>query len=112
MNIEKIQTQFNLIAKAYDENRRKFISCFDDYYINTTDFLSNFIGNPENILDLGSGTGLLPSFWYKHFPESNYILCDIADEMLEIAKERFKGCSNVNYEVLDYSKELPAQNAD
>ena len=33
-------------------------------------------------------------------------------EMLEIAKERFKGCSNVNYEVLDYSKELPAQNAD
>ena len=33
MNIEKIQTQFNLIAKAYDENRRKFISCFDDYYI-------------------------------------------------------------------------------
>ena len=112
MNIEKIQTQFNLIAKAYDENRRKFISCFDDYYINTTDFLSNFIGNPKNILDLGSGTGLLPSFWYKHFPESNYILCDIADEMLEIAKERFKGCSNVNYEVLDYSKELPAQNAD
>ena len=32
----------------------------------------------------------------------------ISDEMLEIAKERFKGCSNVNYEVLDYSKELPA----
>lgn len=112
MNVEKIQKQFNIIAKTYDENRRKFISCFDDYYINTTDFLSNIIGNPKNILDLGSGTGLLPSYWYKYFPESNYTLCDIAEEMLEIARKRFNECSNVNYEVLDYSKELPAQNAD
>ena len=29
MNIEE---QFNLIAKEYDANRKKFIPCFDEFY--------------------------------------------------------------------------------
>lgn len=33
-----IQEQFNAVAKEYDENRRKFIPCFDDFYITSTDF--------------------------------------------------------------------------
>jgi len=33
-----IQEQFNLVAKEYDENRRHFIPCFDDYYNGATDF--------------------------------------------------------------------------
>lgn len=111
MDIAKIESQFNLIAKEYDENRRKFINCFDDYYGKTTDFLASFI-NPHVILDLGSGTGLLPSFWYKHFPESEYILCDVAEGMLSVAKKRFENCANVCYEVLDYTKTLPKQNVD
>lgn len=31
-----IQDQFNLIAKEYDENRKKSIPCFEDYYVSTT----------------------------------------------------------------------------
>lgn len=108
-----IQEQFNLVAKAYDENRRKFISCFDDYYIKTTDFIAKTLEiNPETIYDLGSGTGLLPSFWYKYFPEAKYTLIDIAEEMLDIAKKRFEGIPNVKYSVMDYSKSLPENPAD
>jgi len=102
-----IKEQFNLIAKKYDENRRKFIPCFDDYYETMTDFVSKIIDEPKKIVDLGSGTGLLPSFYFKHFPNANYTLVDIADEMLEIAKQRFENCANVDFRILDYSKTLP-----
>ena len=35
-----IKEQFNLIAREYDENRRKFIPCFNDYYVSATDFVA------------------------------------------------------------------------
>ena len=108
-----IQEQFNLVAKEYDENRRKFIPCFDDYYVSSTDFIARTLDfEPKRIFDLGSGTGLLPSFWFKYFPNAEYVLCDIAQEMLEVAKKRFEGIPNVKYEVLDYSKNLPSGKVD
>jgi len=108
-----IQEQFNLVAKQYDENRRKFISCFDDYYISTTDFLAKSLNkSPTCILDLGSGTGLLPSFWYKYFPEADYFLVDIAEEMLGVAKKRFENLSNIHYKILDYTNALPDVHPD
>lgn len=101
-----IDEQFNVIAKEYDINRKRFIPCFEDYYESTTKFLTSNIKAPKRVLDLGAGTGLLTSFWYKYFPESEYVLVDIADKMLEVAKERFSGLENVSYQVLDYAKEL------
>ena len=107
-----IQEQFNLVAEEYDSNRKKFIPCFDDYYNYTTKFLAANIASPKRILDLGAGTGLLSYFWYQQFPESQYVLVDIADEMLNIARRRFSGIENVSYQVLDYSKELPSEDYD
>ena len=43
-----IQDQFNLIAKEYDENRRKFITCFDDYYVSATDFAAKSLEKSLN----------------------------------------------------------------
>ena len=104
MNIEE---QFNLIADEYDSNRKKFIPCFDDYYKNTTRFIASNIAKPKRILDLGAGTGLLSYFWYQHYPTSEYVLIDIADEMLNVARKRFDGVDNVSYQTMDYSDELP-----
>ena len=109
MNIE---SQFNMIAEEYDINRRKFIPCFDDYYINTTAFIASNIKAPESIIDLGAGTGLLSYYWYKHYPDSNYLLVDIADDMLSVARRRFQGINNVSYQVSDYKKNLPAISFD
>ena len=49
MNIEE---QFNLIAQEYDANRKKFIPCFDDYYISTTKFIASNIAEPKRVMDL------------------------------------------------------------
>ncbi|MDO5603242.1 MAG: class I SAM-dependent methyltransferase, partial [Oscillospiraceae bacterium] len=100
-----INEQFNIIAKEYDSKRRIFIPCFQDYYEATTDFIAANISTPKRILDLGAGTGLLSYFWYRHFPESEYVLVDIAEEMLDIARKRFSGCNHVYYETADYCNE-------
>ena len=102
-----IKEQFNLIAEEYDKNRKKFIPCFEDYYINTTKFIASNITEPRRILDLGAGTGLLSYFWYQHYPESEYVLVDIADDMLNIARKRFAGIDKVAYRVMNYSDGLP-----
>ncbi|MCH5212508.1 MAG: class I SAM-dependent methyltransferase [Oscillospiraceae bacterium] len=107
-----IKAQFNLIAEEYDKNRKRFIPCFDDYYKNTTKFIAANIEKPKRILDLGAGTGLLSYFWYLNYPESEYVLVDIADDMLNIARKRFEGIDNVSYQVLDYSNGLPSGEFD
>ena len=107
-----IQRQFNLVANEYDKNRRKFIPCFDDFYIGATSFIAYNIAAPQRILDLGAGTGLLSQFWIRHYPEADFVLVDIADEMLEVARKRFSGMENVSYQVLDYIHNLPAGRFD
>lgn len=107
-----IEEQFNLIAKEYDSNRRKFIPCFDDYYIATTRLILSNIAPPGRVLDLGAGTGLLSYYWYKECPPAEYILVDIADEMLEVSRKRFAGMDRIHHRILDYTKELPEGDFD
>ena len=104
MNIEE---QFNLIAKEYDVNRKKFIPCFDDYYENTTKLITSYIDAPKRVLDLGAGTGLLTYYWFKECKTAEYVLVDIAEEMLDVSKKRFAGLDNVSHQVMDYIKQLP-----
>lgn len=107
-----IKEQFNFVAQEYDANRKKFISCFDDYYENTTKFIVSNIKKPKRVLDLGAGTGLLSYFWYQQCSQAEYVLVDIADEMLNVARKRFDGIDSISYQVLDYSKELPSGDFD
>lgn len=109
MNIEE---QFNLIAKEYDSNRRKFIPCFDDFYKNTTDFITSNIDKPKRIVDLGAGTGLLTYFWFQHYPDSEYVLVDIADEMLDVARKRFQTIESISYQSENYIHKLPDTDFD
>lgn len=107
-----IEEQFNTIAQEYDANRKKFIPCFQDFYENTTKFIVSNITEPQSILDLGAGTGLLTYFWYRQCPSPAYVLVDIADGMLDIARKRFRGIDSISFRLLDYAKELPNGNFD
>ncbi len=102
-----IEEQFNLIAREYDINRKRFIPCYDEFYNRTTAFVSSIINNPKTIVDLGAGTGLLTELWYRRFPDAKYVLVDIAAEMLEIARKRFAGIANISYLGMNYIDKLP-----
>lgn len=83
-----------LIAKEYDANRKKFIPCFDDFYENTTRLITSNIDVPKRVLDLGAGTGLLTYYWFKECKTTEYVLVDIAEEMLAVSQKRFAGLEN------------------
>jgi len=112
MNIEQIAERFSQTAKEYDEQRKLFLPCFDDYYGLSVSFLKRTRNDIRKILDLGAGTGLLTKRLYDEYPNANYTLVDISEQMLEVARQRFSGLKNFNYLILDYSTNLPREKFD
>jgi tRNA (cmo5U34)-methyltransferase len=112
MEIEKIKDRFNLVAQKYDEQRRFFIPCFDDYYQTSLSFLSKVRPDFKSILDLGAGTGLLTKYLYEKFPNAKFTLVDVSEQMIDIAKQRFENKDNFNFVITDYLKELPSNQFD
>lgn len=86
---------FDSIAKEWDN-----IIEVNEEKINT--LLSKLdIKDNDNILDVGTGTGVLIPFLKKL--NSNGIIkgVDISSGMLDIASQKFKGTENVSFEALD-----------
>jgi tRNA (cmo5U34)-methyltransferase len=112
MEIDKITARFNLIAQKYDEQRRFFIPYFDDFYQTSISLISKIRNDFNSILDLGAGTGLLTKYLFEKFPNANFTLVDVSEQMLEISRQRFLNMDNFNFVISDYSKELPSRQFD
>ena len=108
MDINKIQEQFNFVAQKYDNQRRYFIPCFDDFYKSSIYYRDDF----KRVVDLGAGTGLLTKEMYELYPNAHYVLIDISKDMLKIAEERFKGLNNFEYMEYNYMENIPVKNCD
>src|SRR5690606_8382690 len=102
-NRDDVTIQFNEVSQSYDQQRRKLIPCFDDFY-RIAVALAELENNAPTILDLGAGTGLYSSFILNKYPNAKLTLIDLSEGMLDIAKERFKQHPNVTYVVSDYTK--------
>lgn len=102
MNKTDIENRFNLVAKKYDQDRKYFLPCFDDFYGIPINILKYLKPELNNILDLGAGTGLLTKFIYAEYEDSNYDLIDLSKDMLNIAKERFNCLDKFKYFTEDY----------
>lgn len=97
-----IVKRFNENASQYDSQRRKLIPCFDDFYSIPVSIIDIPSLKPT-ILDIGSGTGLMSSRILEKYPEAKMTLIDLSDKMMEIAKDRFSGWSNIDYIIDDYT---------
>lgn len=102
-NQENLKSKFDQIAQDYDEQRRKLIPCFDDFYATAVSLASLTTYSPR-ILDLGAGTGLMAGYLINQYPNAHITLIDLSEGMLDIAKLRFKNHSNVTYIAADYTK--------
>ena len=112
MEIEKIKEQFNTFAKEYDSKRKNIIPCFDDFYKSSISLLKFYKNNLKNVIDLGAGTGLLTKEIYELFNYANYTLVDVSIDMLDIAKQRFKGLKNFEFMECNYLEDIPLGNCD
>ena len=100
---EILRTKFNKGAKSYDRQRGIVIPNLDQLYTVIENLANSNVSRPR-ILDLGAGTGLLTEKIFKKYFRGHFTLIDISEEMLSIAKKRFKKNRNFKYILGDYLK--------
>ena len=106
-----IKDEFNNIAQKYDQQRKLSLPCFDDFYNMPLEVL-DYTGKSPEVLDVGGGTGLFSSFILTKYPQAKITIIDLADRMIEVAKERFQSYSGFQYIVADYTKYQYTQKYD
>lgn len=100
--MNKIQAVFNANAKDYDLQRPVLIPCFNDFY-GVALALADEVSNVEHILDIGAGTGLMSAFFAEKFPNADITLVDFSEDMMNNAKDRFRGNKNIHFLQADFS---------
>jgi tRNA (cmo5U34)-methyltransferase len=103
-----LRETFNASAASYDATRRQLIPCFDDFYGLALGLLPHDRGAEIRVLDLGAGTGIMSQFVLQRFSRARPTLVDVADDMLQIARDRFAVLQErVTFLEADYSERLP-----
>lgn len=100
-----IASIFDAAARDYDATRRKYISCFDDFYGVAVEQIPYQKHGSFRILDLGAGTGLFSALIKNAFPNADLTLTDVSEEMLSMAKKRFSSDEITHYATHDYIAE-------
>ncbi|NTW83118.1 MAG: class I SAM-dependent methyltransferase [Chlorobiaceae bacterium] len=107
MHEESVKELFDRSVERYDQNRRRLIPCFEDFYRTTAELVSFPADQAFSVLDLGAGTGLLSMLISERFPRACFTLVDISGDMLLKARERFAGqSSRFSFLVQDYAADL------
>lgn len=98
-----IHEAFNSSVSYYDSWIRKAIPGYDLLFAAARDLLP-FAGDTAlHVLDLGAGTGLFAKQILDQYPASHFVLWDVADKMLDVARERFSSQPDqFSYVVRDY----------
>jgi len=100
--MENISAQFNSVSKKYDGQRKFLIPCLDDFYTCCIPIV-NTLTTAKRVLDIGAGTGLFSQYIYQQRNDLHFTLTDISTDMLAVAKERFAGLDNFEFEEYDFS---------
>jgi len=103
MNILSAQTVFDRTAATYDAARARLIPPYERFYGMAVELLPFDPAAEIRVLDLGAGTGLLSAFVRERFPNARLTLVDVAESMLERARQRL-GNHGVEYAVYDYGR--------
>jgi tRNA (cmo5U34)-methyltransferase len=101
--MEHIRNAFNAFATGYDAQRQHVIPQLKEFYGAAAWAAESGAVAPE-ILDIGAGTGLLSALMLQKFPSAHLTLLDIAENMLDVARQRFAGRDNIRYVISDYSR--------
>jgi tRNA (cmo5U34)-methyltransferase len=100
-----IDEAFNASVAYYDEWMMKALPNYEDIFGTALALLPFEPEAALDVLDLGAGTGLFSKHVLWKYPRSNFVLVDLADKMLDLARERFgKNSPKFKYVLGDYRK--------
>ncbi len=84
-----IDQAFNASIDYYDDWMKKALPNYEDIYKTAQELIPFAPTAPIDVLDLGAGTGLFSKHVWEKYPQARFLLYDLADKMLDVAKERF-----------------------
>ncbi|MEI7988287.1 MAG: class I SAM-dependent methyltransferase [Chloroflexota bacterium] len=94
---------FDQTAAYYDDWIKKAQPRYEEIFSIVKDLIPFSEEIPIRVLDLGAGTGLFAWHVIQKYPQAQVVLYDLAEQMLEVAKERFRDyTSQIVYKVGDY----------
>jgi tRNA (cmo5U34)-methyltransferase len=94
---------FNQTATYYDEWVRVAIPHYDEVFSIAKALIPFPTKAPIRVLDLGAGTGLFSWHVMQKYPQAHFVLHDLAEQMLNVAKERFSATpGRVEFRIGDY----------
>ena len=102
-----IDDAFNRTVAYYDEWIRKAVPGYDDLFAVAKELIPFRPDDPVDVLDLGAGTGLFSFQVLERCPHGRFVLWDVADKMLETARERFSNLPDQFRYVADDYRNLP-----
>jgi tRNA (cmo5U34)-methyltransferase len=102
---------FNSTVEYYDDWMKKALPNFTDLFQTAQEIIPFPADMPLRVLDLGAGTGLFSHFVLQKYPQATIVLYDLAEKMLDVAKQRFQPVAHqIAYRIGDY-RELREQGA-
>ncbi|MEI8131445.1 MAG: methyltransferase domain-containing protein [Leptolinea sp.] len=104
-----IDQAFNAITATYDDWMQRALLGYADLFRTAVDIIPYPADRPIQVLDLGAGTGIFSQHVLAAYPLAKFVLVDVADKMLDVARERFRSqAGQFRFEISDY-RELVAQ---
>jgi tRNA (cmo5U34)-methyltransferase len=100
-----IDEAFDASVAYYDDWMMKALPNYDDIFGAALALLPFKADASLDVLDLGAGTGLFSKHVLGKYPHANFVLVDLAEKMLGVARQRFGNDSDqFQYVLGDYRK--------
>jgi tRNA (cmo5U34)-methyltransferase len=98
-----IDQAFNASIDYYDDWMKKALPHYDALFDSALTLIPFEPFRLIDVLDLGAGTGLFSSHVLAKYPHARFVLYDVADKMLHVARDRFQSrLSQFEFVVGDY----------
>ena len=91
---QNVDKAFNNVAQQYDDWIQNALPGYDEIFSTAVELIPFDRQRKIEVLDLGAGTGLFSQHVLEAYPKANFVLIDLAEEMLGIARNRFANSSN------------------
>lgn len=100
MNIDQA---FNASTPTYDDWMKRALMGYADLFGTAVQVIPFSPDQPIRVLDLGAGTGSFSQHVLNAYPHAEFVLMDVADQMLAAARERFRDMpGQFRFEIFDY----------
>ncbi len=84
-----IERAFNRTSEYYDEWMKQALPRYEELFSTAVELMAFPAAAELRVLDLGAGTGLFSERVWQRFPRASFVLYDVAEELLELARSRF-----------------------